>query len=103
MMEDAGAPHEELVPRTQAPTGDPVDALGKLSGAVYDDLERAADLLETIRYRRGATRTRFIASGLASSRCSAFFPDWVYNFLTVPYQVTKGLGYHFFFMWGVCD
>ena len=28
-----------------------------------------------------------------------FFPDWFYNKLDVPYQVTKGLGYHFFFMW----
>ncbi len=28
-----------------------------------------------------------------------FFPDWFYNRLHVPYHVTQGLGYHFFFMW----
>lgn len=27
------------------------------------------------------------------------FPDWVYSALHVPYHVTEGLGYHFFFMW----
>ncbi len=28
-----------------------------------------------------------------------FFPDWFYTRLNVPYHVTQGLGYHFFFMW----
>ena len=28
-----------------------------------------------------------------------FFPDWFYKALNVPYHVTTGLGYHFFFMW----
>lgn len=28
-----------------------------------------------------------------------FFPDWFYSLLRVPYHVTQGLGYHFFFMW----
>ena len=28
-----------------------------------------------------------------------FFPDWFYKALHVPYHVTEGLGYHFFFMW----
>jgi thiosulfate reductase cytochrome b subunit len=28
-----------------------------------------------------------------------FFPDWFYNLLHVPYHVTQGLGYHFFFFW----
>ncbi len=28
-----------------------------------------------------------------------FFPDWFYNVLHVPYHVTLGLSYHFFFMW----
>ena len=37
--------------------------------------------------------------GLGSFTLFRFFPDWFYNFLNVPYQVTKGLGYHFFFMW----
>jgi thiosulfate reductase cytochrome b subunit len=27
------------------------------------------------------------------------FPDWVYRNMNVPYHVTEGLGYHFFFMW----
>ena len=31
-----------------------------------------------------------------------FFPDWFYKFLHVPYHVTQGLGYHFFFMWIFC-
>jgi thiosulfate reductase cytochrome b subunit len=28
-----------------------------------------------------------------------FFPDWFWKALDVPYHVTQGLGYHFFFMW----
>jgi thiosulfate reductase cytochrome b subunit len=28
-----------------------------------------------------------------------FFPEWLYKWLDVPYHVTQGLGYHFFFMW----
>ena len=28
-----------------------------------------------------------------------FFPDWLYNAIDAPFNVTKGLGYHFFFMW----
>jgi thiosulfate reductase cytochrome b subunit len=28
-----------------------------------------------------------------------FFPEWFYKKLDVPYHVTQGLGYHFFFMW----
>ena len=28
-----------------------------------------------------------------------FFPDWFYKVLHVPYHVTQGLSYHFFFMW----
>ncbi len=28
-----------------------------------------------------------------------FFPDWFYNLLHVPYHVTEGLSYHYFFMW----
>ena len=28
-----------------------------------------------------------------------FFPDWMYAKLHVPYHVTQGLGYPFFFMW----
>lgn len=27
------------------------------------------------------------------------FPEWLYRWLHVPYHVTQGLGYHFFFMW----
>jgi thiosulfate reductase cytochrome b subunit len=27
------------------------------------------------------------------------FPEWFYRRLDVPYHVTRGLGYHFFFMW----
>jgi thiosulfate reductase cytochrome b subunit len=28
-----------------------------------------------------------------------FFPAWFYDKLHMPYHVTQGLGYHFFFMW----
>ncbi|MFN2977453.1 cytochrome b/b6 domain-containing protein [Terriglobus aquaticus] len=28
-----------------------------------------------------------------------FFPDWFYKLLQVPYHVTTGLSYHFFFAW----
>ena len=28
-----------------------------------------------------------------------FFPQWFYDKLHVPFHVTQGLGYHFFFMW----
>lgn len=28
-----------------------------------------------------------------------FFPDWFWKAMNVPYHVTQGLGYHFFFMW----
>lgn len=37
--------------------------------------------------------------GLGTWTLFRFFPDWFYAKLDVPYQVTKGLGYHFFFMW----
>jgi thiosulfate reductase cytochrome b subunit len=28
-----------------------------------------------------------------------FFPDWFWNLLHAPYQITTGLGWHFFVMW----
>jgi len=28
-----------------------------------------------------------------------FFPDWFWNLLNAPYQLTTGMGYHFLFMW----
>ncbi len=37
--------------------------------------------------------------GLGPVTIFRFFPDWFYHELNIPYQVTKGLGYHFFFMW----
>ncbi len=37
--------------------------------------------------------------GLGSFTLFRFFPDWFYAKLDVPYHVTEGLGYHFFFMW----
>ncbi len=37
--------------------------------------------------------------GVGSWTLFRFFPDWLYAKLHVPYQVTTGLGYHFFFMW----
>ena len=40
--------------------------------------------------------------GLGNITLFRFFPDWFYRFLHVPYHVTQGLGYHFFFMWIFC-
>ena len=37
--------------------------------------------------------------GLGKLTLFRFFPDWFYQRLHVPYHVTQGLGYHFFFMW----
>ncbi len=37
--------------------------------------------------------------GIGKLTLFRFFPDWVYNKLNIPYHVTEGLGYHFFFMW----
>ena len=37
--------------------------------------------------------------GLGKVTLFRFFPDWFYNRLHVPFHVTQGLGYHFFFMW----
>lgn len=37
--------------------------------------------------------------GVGNLTLFRFFPDWVYTALRVPYHVTQGLSYHFFFMW----
>ena len=37
--------------------------------------------------------------GIGKVTLLRLFPDWVYRDLNVPYHVTEGLGYHFFFMW----
>ena len=37
--------------------------------------------------------------GLGRWTLFRFFPDWFYRMLHVPYHVTMGLSYHFFFMW----
>ena len=37
--------------------------------------------------------------GIGNVTLFRFFPDWFYRALHVPYHVTQGLGYHFFFMW----
>lgn len=37
--------------------------------------------------------------GLGKLTLFRFFPDWFYKALHVPYHVTLGLSYHFFFMW----
>jgi thiosulfate reductase cytochrome b subunit len=37
--------------------------------------------------------------GLGKVTLIRFFPEWLYQQLRVPYHVTQGLGYHFFFMW----
>ena len=37
--------------------------------------------------------------GIGSLTLFRFFPEGFYHWLNVPFQVTKGLSYHFFFMW----
>jgi thiosulfate reductase cytochrome b subunit len=37
--------------------------------------------------------------GIGKLTLLRLFPDWVYRNMNVPYHVTEGLGYHFFFMW----
>ena len=37
--------------------------------------------------------------GLGHVTLVRLFPDWLYKALHVPYHVTEGLSYHFFFMW----
>jgi thiosulfate reductase cytochrome b subunit len=37
--------------------------------------------------------------GFGSFTLFRFFPEWFYTRLHVPYHVTQGLGYHFFFLW----
>jgi thiosulfate reductase cytochrome b subunit len=37
--------------------------------------------------------------GLGKLTLLRLFPEWVYRQMNVPYHVTEGLGYHFFFMW----
>ncbi len=37
--------------------------------------------------------------GLGHITLLRLFPPWFYKQLNVPYHVTQGLGYHFFFMW----
>jgi thiosulfate reductase cytochrome b subunit len=37
--------------------------------------------------------------GIGKLTLLRLFPEWVYRQLNVPYHVTEGLGYHFFFMW----
>jgi thiosulfate reductase cytochrome b subunit len=42
---------------------------------------------------------RIYRVGVGTWTLFRFFPDWLYAKLDVPYHVTQGLGYHFFFMW----
>ena len=37
--------------------------------------------------------------GLGPFTLFRFFPPWFWKAMNAPYHVTKGLGYHFFFMW----
>ncbi len=37
--------------------------------------------------------------GLGHWTLVRFFPDWFWNLLRAPYQITTGLGWHFFVMW----
>jgi len=37
--------------------------------------------------------------GIGKVTLLRLFPDWMYQYMHVPFHVTQGLGYHFFFMW----
>jgi len=37
--------------------------------------------------------------GIGSWTLVRLFPDWFWNLLNAPYQITTGLGWHFLFMW----
>jgi len=37
--------------------------------------------------------------GIGKLTLLRLFPEWIYRKMNVPYHVTEGLGYHFFFMW----
>jgi thiosulfate reductase cytochrome b subunit len=37
--------------------------------------------------------------GIGSFTLFRFFPPWFYHWINAQYQVTRALGYHFFFMW----
>ena len=37
--------------------------------------------------------------GIGKLTLVRLFPEWLYRQMNVPYHVTEGLGYHFFFMW----
>jgi thiosulfate reductase cytochrome b subunit len=37
--------------------------------------------------------------GIGSFTLVHLFPDWFWKAIDAPYQVTRGLGHHFFFMW----
>jgi len=39
--------------------------------------------------------------GIGSWTLVRLFPDWFWNLLNAPYQITTGLGWHFLFMWRV--
>ena len=42
---------------------------------------------------------RVYSIGFGKFTVFRFFPDWFYKWFHVPYHVTLGLSYHFFFMW----
>jgi thiosulfate reductase cytochrome b subunit len=42
---------------------------------------------------------RIYRIGIGHLTLIRLFPEWFYQKLNVPYHVTKGLGFHFFFMW----
>ena len=53
----------------------------------------------TIRITLIGTPHRVYRIGVGRLTLFRFFPNWFYEKLHVPYHVTQGLGYHFFFMW----
>src|SRR5258706_14984600 len=47
----------------------------------------------------GLNAHRVYRVGLGSWTLFRLFPPWFYNNLDLKFQLAKGLGYHFFFMW----
>jgi thiosulfate reductase cytochrome b subunit len=50
-------------------------------------------------HHEGLNAHRYYRIGVGDWTLLQFFPDWFYRKLHLQFQLAKGLGYHFFFMW----
>ena len=97
-MGGAGAPHEELVLERKHPLA--IRWMHWVNFPVLFTMMWSGLLIywnDSI--PPGSHAHQVYRVGIGNFTLFRLFPDWVYSFLNVPYQVTKGLGYHFLFMW----